>query len=146
MQLNPEDLLHEHESYPTNRLIAETFYNLGIIESWGSGTVRMVNLLEQQGLPVPKFDVSSSIDTFKVIMYSEISKRERKTTDLALNNRQLKAIEYLKLNKSLTAAEYQQLFDTSKATATRDLTELVRKGVIASTGRGKGIAYCLAEL
>jgi ATP-dependent DNA helicase RecG len=144
IQLSPEDLLHEHNSYPPNRLIAETFYNLGIIERWGSGTVRMADLLKEQDLPPPEFDVSSSLDTFKVIMYG--GKREREKPDVELNDRQLKAIEYLKSNSSLSAAEYQKLFNTSKATATRDLAELARKELIVQTGRGKGISYRLIEL
>lgn len=141
IELSPADLLHEHNSYPPNRLIADTFYNLRIIERWGTGTVRMADALREQGLPPPEFDVSSP-DTFKLIVRSG-----RKTIDeLPLNERQRKAIEYLRSAASITNAEYQKLFNASKATATRDLTELVDNGLILREGtRGKGTLYTLAR-
>lgn len=142
IQLSPEDLLHEHRSYPYNRLIAETFYNLGIIERWGSGTVRIADSLREQNLPPPEFDVSSP-DTFKLIM--RLKKDISEDLEL-LNERQRKAIEYLQTAKMLTNAEYQKLFKASKPTSTRDLGELLDKGFIIREGKtGKGTIYKLAE-
>lgn len=141
IQLSPEDLLHEHESYPPNRLIAETFFNLEIIERWGSGTVRMADLLRKQSLPLPEFDVSS-LDTFKLIMRSG----KQEIAALQLNERQLKAVEHIQSGKTLTNGQYQELFNASKPTATRDLAELVAKGLILREGtRGAGTIYKLTE-
>ncbi len=44
-----------------------------------------------------------------------------------LNIRQIKAVKYLKENNQITNKIYQELCDVSKATATRDLTELIDK-------------------
>ena len=49
---------------------------------------------------------------------------------LGLNERQVKAIEYLKLNTSITNKEYQSLFDITDRTALRDLDDLVTKGLV----------------
>jgi len=145
IQLTPEDLLREHGSYPHNRLIAETFYNLGIIERWGSGTIRMAEALSEQQLPPPEFDVSQ-LDTFKLVLRSKKEKASKEAISKPqLNDRQLRALDYLKSNKSLTATEYQKLFQVSKATATRDLTELARKDLLVQVGRGKGLAYRLPD-
>jgi ATP-dependent DNA helicase RecG len=144
--LTPTDLLKKHKSYPHNILIAEAFYNVGIIEQWGSGTLRIAKLLEEQGLPPPQFDVSSSPDTFKVTLYA--GQRYAKSTlrALGLSDRQLRAVEFLKSNHDLTNAQYQTMFDASKATATRDLKELVDKGLITREGKtGKGTIYRLVE-
>ncbi len=54
--LTPELLFAPHESRPWNPLIARTFYRRGIIEEWGSGTLRMVDLAEGAGLPTPEID------------------------------------------------------------------------------------------
>lgn len=140
-QLSPADLLQQHESYPHNRLIAETFYNLGIIERWGTGTVRMAEALKEQHLPTPEFDVSFP-ETFKLIMRSE----KLAVSEEELNDRQLKAMEYLRSAATITNAEYQELFNASKPTATRDLTDLVEKGLISKEGtRGKGTSYRLTR-
>ena len=54
--LTPENLLVPHESRPWNPLIARTFYRRGIIEEWGSGTLRMAELMTSAGLPVPEIE------------------------------------------------------------------------------------------
>lgn len=51
--LTPEALLAPHESLPWNPLIARVLYRRGIIESWGRGTVKIIELSRQAGLPSP---------------------------------------------------------------------------------------------
>jgi ATP-dependent DNA helicase RecG len=53
--LEPEDLLVPHESKRWNPLIASVFYRQGIIESWGSGTLKMIELNQSAGIPAPEF-------------------------------------------------------------------------------------------
>ena len=54
--LTPEKLFDPHESLPWNPLIARTFYRRGIIEAWGSGTLRMSELTRNAGLPAPEIE------------------------------------------------------------------------------------------
>ena len=54
--LTPDKLFVPHESRPWNPLIARTFYRRGIIEEWGSGTLRMADMASKAGLPVPEID------------------------------------------------------------------------------------------
>ena len=54
--LTPEKLFAPHESRPWNPLIARTFYRRGIIEEWGSGTLKMADLASGAGLPVLEID------------------------------------------------------------------------------------------
>ena len=49
--LTPEKLFAPHESRPWNPLIARTFYRRGIIEEWGSGTLKMATLTGAAGIP-----------------------------------------------------------------------------------------------
>ncbi len=93
----------------------------------------MADLLRKQSLPPPEFDVSS-LDTFKLIMRSE----KQDIAALQLNERQLKAVEHMQSAKTLTNAQYQELFNASKPTATRDLAELVAKGLILREGTRGG--------
>ena len=62
-----------------------------------------------------------------------------------LSTRQIKAIEYLKENKNITNKIYQEVCEVSKATATRDLTELIEKfKILERTGEvGAGTFYKL---
>ncbi len=49
--LTPEKLFAPHRSQPWNPLIARTFYRRGIIEEWGSGTLKMAEAVRDAGLP-----------------------------------------------------------------------------------------------
>ena len=54
--LTPEMLAKPHASRPWNPLVAQTFYRRGIIEIWGRGTNKIIELTEQAGLPTPEFE------------------------------------------------------------------------------------------
>ncbi len=56
--LDVEDLYRPHESLPWNPTIADVFYRRGIIETWGRGTLKMAQLMQQAGLPRPEFEDS----------------------------------------------------------------------------------------
>ena len=64
---------------------------------------------------------------------------------LGLNDRQLEATFFVKEKGKISNSGYQELFSVSKATATRDLTELVEKYKIfkRSGDVGAGTSYDL---
>lgn len=69
-----------------------------------------------------------------------------------LNERQRKVIQRL-LNDGdggflggLNADKYMKMTNTSKATATRDLADLVKNGLLRSAGQGKAIRYYVAVM
>ena len=64
-----------------------------------------------------------------------------------MNERQIKAVIFVKEKGKITNREYQQLVpDISRITATRDLTELAVKGIFKMMGKGKrDLHYVLAE-
>lgn len=57
--LTPEDLFEPHRSRLWNPWIARTFYRRGIIETWGSGTLRMAETATAAGLPRPEIEEQS---------------------------------------------------------------------------------------
>ena len=54
--LTPEELFEPHRSRPWNPWIARTFYRRGIIETWGTGTIRMAETAVAAGLPRPEIE------------------------------------------------------------------------------------------
>lgn len=61
--------------------------------------------------------------------------------ELDLNPRQRQALIAAKAERRLTTARYQEWTKASRATAKRDLDELVKKGVLVATGAGRGAGY-----
>lgn len=62
-----------------------------------------------------------------------------------VSNRQLIALQQLLTKGVLTNAIYQQLNQVSKATATRDLQNLVYQGILSIPAKGVGARYDLLE-
>jgi len=64
--ITPEKLLQPHESRPWNPIIASVFYRAGIIEQWGSGTLKIIDLCRTVGVPDPAWSEQSGsvITTF----------------------------------------------------------------------------------
>ena len=54
--LTAEKLFSPHKSRPWNPLIASTFYRRGIIEKWGTGTIKMAEIMESAHLPRPEIE------------------------------------------------------------------------------------------
>jgi len=134
-----ESLKTNHLSKPRNKLLAETFYYAGFIEAWGRGTLKIVEKCVEQGLPEPDFKEENGVMT--VTFYKDKLNKEN-LKKLGLNDRQIKAVMYVKENVRITNSEYQGLFEVSKRTATNDLNELVQKGPFDKTGtRGRGTFY-----
>ncbi|RLD59859.1 MAG: transcriptional regulator [Bacteroidetes bacterium] len=119
-----EDLKKKHSSRPHNPILASTFFKGGLIEAWGRGTIKIINECKKAGLPEPIIEYSSG-GISVTILKNQFD--EKSLIEKGLSTRQIKAIEYLKENRNITNKIYQEICEVSKATATRDLTELIEK-------------------
>jgi ATP-dependent DNA helicase RecG len=120
-------LQQKHSSVPYNPDIANAFFRSGYVEAWGRGIEKINELCTKAGLPLPliTYNHSGSWVEFRKDIYNADSLREK-----GLNERQIKAVLYVAENKKITNSEYQKLNDVSRATANRDLTELVQKNIL----------------
>lgn len=142
-QLSIEDLKREHSSYPKNPLIANAFYLAGFIELWGSGTKRIVDLCKEQNLPEP--DYKEEQGGFSVYFYKDIYTEEN-LRKRDLNERQIKAVMYVKEKGRITNKEYREITGLSDEGARIDLKELVEKDLLQSRGSGRSVHYVLKKL
>lgn len=63
-----------------------------------------------------------------------------------LSSRQRELLEYLKIHKKITRAQYAKIFNISIPTAARDLKELIEQGLVKAEGPlGPGRYYTLKE-
>jgi ATP-dependent DNA helicase RecG len=139
--LTIDSLKKSHSSFPRNQKIARVFYDSGLIEAWGSGTMKMIKDCMDAGLPEPMFEERNGgiLVTFSKDIFTEQLLLQK-----GLNDRQLLIVNHLKNYGSINNAKYQELTQTAKRTATRDLAELVEKHVIEKFGStGKGTMYRL---
>jgi len=141
--LKPEDLRGPHSSVLRNPLIAQVFYFAGLIERWGTGTTRIMELCRQQGLPEPEFRNRQGgfLVTFAKDPYTPERLRRMKLTE-----RQIQIIAALRRTESASVGELHRLFpDVSAKTIQRELQALVQKGLLKALGEKKGRRYALAR-
>ena len=136
--LTPEKLFAPHESRPWNPLIARTFYRRGIIEEWGSGTLKMAELTNSAGLPAPEIEDDGGAVTVRFRHGRFVPRpttsgvsgpEERRKTILAL----LEGVE-----DGLTRQELHSRLgpEVSERQVRRALSELKNGGLVVSTNRG----------
>jgi len=137
-----ESLKTNHLSIPGNKLLAETFYYAGFIEAWGRGTLKIIEKCAEQGLPEPDFLAENGVMT--VIFYKD-KWNEDNLKKIGLNERQIKAVLYIKERKVITLSSYKDLIkNVSEKTLYRDLQDLVNKNILNEIGEKKGRKYELA--
>ena len=141
--LTLDDLRHAHPSVPNNPLIAESLYLARYIEKAGSGTERMIELCREAGLAEPDFALRAG--SFVITLWRDWLTAEV-VSQLDLSERQRQAVLTAKTSRRLSNLDYQRAFGVSKPTASRDLEDMVRKGVLERIGTtGKGTYYILSR-
>ena len=137
-----EELYKPHSSTLRNKGLAEVFYDTELIEQWGSGIEKMQKYCIDAGLSEPTFE---EYQGFRVVFRKDIYDEEY-LRDLKLNERQIKAVMYVKRRGTgkITNKEYQEVCNTSERTSSRDLADLAASGLFEQIGTtGKGTAYVL---
>jgi ATP-dependent DNA helicase RecG len=114
------------------------FFKAGLIEAWGRGTIKITDECKKAGLPEPEF--KEEFGGFSVYFYKDIYIDEN-LRKMGLNQRQIKAVMYVKEKGKITNKEYQNEFLVSRQTASRDLAELTDKGLFELKGTGRRDAH-----
>ena len=134
-----EDLYKPHSSVLRNKKIAGIFYDIGLIEQWGSGIDKMRKTCLNAGLPEPDFE---EYQGFRVIFRKEIL-TEDYLRKIGLNERQIRAVMHVKEIGKITNKEYREFTGLSDEGARTDLNELVRKEIFQPKGSGRSAHYVL---
>ena len=135
------DLREAHPSVPNNPLIAESLYLTRYIEKAGSGTLRMIELCQEAGLPEPNYELRAG--SFVITLWRDWLTASV-IAQLDLSDRQRQAVLIIKTSGRLNNLDYQKALSVSKPTASRDMEDMVRKGVLEKIGTtGKGTYYIL---
>jgi ATP-dependent DNA helicase RecG len=126
-----DQLSKSHSSFPRNPILAGACFLGGYIDSWGSGIMKIVNSCQAAGLPAPTLE--EDMGGFMVKLFKDRFSAEQ-LQQLGLNNRQIKAVLYVKEKGKITNAEYQEINEISERTASRELEELMKLSVFERIG------------
>ena len=133
-----ESLWYNHSSKPRNKLIAEVCFKGGLIDAWGRGTTKIIDSCRAEGLPDP--ELTERDGGFLVTLFKNQFSDEN-LRKMGLNERQIRAVLYVKENGRITNREYQELNGVAGRTALRDLDELTSMNIFKRHGDGKNTQY-----
>ena len=138
--LTIESLKRRHSSRPRNRLIADLLFRIKYIERWGSGTTKMIRVCRDLGVPEPEFHEQ---DEDFMVTFRRSSVNVLLEQPGLLNDRQKRAIEYLKTHESITSAELAHIAGCAERTGRQDLSKLVELNAIEARKVGRITRYLL---
>lgn len=141
--LTPQALFEPHESLPWNPIIAKVFYRRGIVEAWGRGTLKMLELTQAAGLPRPNIDFVAGAVTVRFLP-SDYVPPMRTHHDLSEVQRQV----LLLLNRqALSLSEIHSGLGGNPVISIRslrdDIAMLQRLGMVGLSGYGRGSRWFL---
>ncbi len=134
------ELKEQHGSFLRNPLIAKVFYLAGLIEQYGSGTVRMVEWMKEAGLPEPEYKEGKG--GFSVYLYKD-AYNEESLKKMGLSERQIRTVKFVKDKGKITNKDYREITGLSDEGARIEINQLVRKEILLSKGKGRNVHYVL---
>lgn len=141
-ELRIEDLKEKHRSYPRNRLIAKTFYKRGLIEGWGTGTVKIFERCREHGIPDPIFEEYSGGISVQFLFSESIQRigdhKRHKVSSVKMSKRQREILQILSKVGELKSRGIIEKLQAPllERTLRRDLAALKKLGLIDYRGRG----------
>ena len=121
-------------SIQRNPIVYQLMRDIGIVEGLATGIPMIWSTLMKNDQPQPKFEEIGGF--FRVTLYN----REGALLQ-GLNPRQKKAMSRLRESGTITTGEYMEMNMVSRPTAFRELSSIVRQGVISPVGKGRNAKY-----
>jgi ATP-dependent DNA helicase RecG len=113
------DLIKPHRSVLRNPLIAKAFFLYGAVESWGRGTLKILELCQKAGLPEPVYaENSGGVEV-------TLRKSEAKAPiPESLTETQQKILQYLETHETGRVSEIAESLSITTRSVQRNLKEL----------------------
>ncbi|PKP56810.1 MAG: hypothetical protein CVT88_03250 [Candidatus Altiarchaeales archaeon HGW-Altiarchaeales-1] len=121
----------------------EHFFWVKYVEEVGTGTNKLIDWCKRWDLPEPDFEFTG---TSIVVTFRKSKLTDEYLSALELNERQIKAVEYVKNNKEIDNKTYRKLNDIGKVISAKELNDMVIKKILKIAGEGRARKYVLNDL
>lgn len=147
-----EDILADI-SVCRNQNLANVFYQLHLIEAYGTGLAKIMETYEGTS---EKPMISTTKNSFKITLPNVNAKYEAKavsapienvpsTPVLEPNSNEQQVLAYVREHGTITRPEAEELLGIGASTASRLIRKMVKSGQLLQNGKARGINYTLAE-
>jgi ATP-dependent DNA helicase RecG len=144
-ELTIEKLLaNDYKSIPRNKVIAEFFKNLGLIEKYGSGIGRIINYFKEENLPSPEFRLQSGGFLVTVFMPETGNETVEKTVEETVETVEKtkdaveKILQFMEKKPTITQSELVQKTGLTRRGVEWNIAKLKSLGLITREGSDKG--------
>ncbi|NLH36595.1 MAG: ATP-dependent DNA helicase [Thermotogaceae bacterium] len=147
------ELIMKGRSEIRNRVVARFFKEMGYIEQWGTGIVRILELCREKGLKTPKFEDDGSF--FTVVIYKAVGKTAGEVPETAgevpetagempeelLDEDKKQILDYLKEKGKIKRKDIEEILNLKERRARSILKEMVDDGLLERRGSGTNTYY-----
>ncbi len=140
--ITEEEYLDGRVSIPRNKILADIFLRLGIIERLATGVRRIREYYKNSGVN-PEFLIAQN--SIKVIL-PKVNNKTNSSEQINkfgnnLNEYELKIIKYVKSTGRITRKEAENILSLKKTQTAQILGEMVDNGVLLKIGAGRNTCY-----
>ena len=125
-----------------NTKLANVFYRLELIEAYGTGMRKIMNVYEGSG-KTPQIETSDN--AFKIILPNLNVQTEKKQLSNEGDSQAEKVIQLVRKQGMVTRKEVEKLLGTGQTTSGRLLKKMMKNGQLIQEGRGKKTHYQLSK-
>ncbi len=137
-----DNIVEEH--YSRNPRLVNGLYQWGYIEELGLGVDRMIEDMLKAGHPQPVFEAKTHRFTVTLYNTRDQARALRPSGEGNMNERQMKALEHIQRNGSITNSDYRPLCPhVGPETLRLDLADLVTRGILLKIGDKRGTRYIM---
>jgi ATP-dependent DNA helicase RecG len=134
-----------------NPRIVRVLTDLGYMRELGEGIPRMFDVMEEEGLYPPEFRLEADVIFTAVLRNTPVYSLEtrrwlRQFEHLGLSGNQKRLLAYAREHDgAFTSRAYQKLVGVDIYTASRDIKDLIRKGVARQTKKGGRVYFLVTS-
>lgn len=125
-----------------NTKLANVFYRLELIEAYGTGMRKIMNVYEGSG-KTPQIETSDN--AFKIILPNLNVQTEKKQLSDEGDSQAEKVMQLVRKQGMVTRKEVEKLLGIGQTTSGRLLKKMMKNGQIIQEGRGKNTHYQLSK-
>lgn len=135
-----------------NQNLANVFYQLHLIEAYGTGLTKIMEAYEGFS---EKPIISTTKNSFKITLPNVNAKYETKAVPAPIENApsvpapelddEQRVLIYVREHGAITRPETEELLGTSASTASRLIKKMVKMGLLTQHGKARNVRYTSAE-
>ena len=129
--------INSYAPYPKNPKIAKFFKEIGLADELGSGIRNMVKYTKIYSESIPEFKEDDIFTTVIPLVAQEPPKNRPRTAQENLNEIQLKIIELIKENNTITQVEMASSINVSRDVIKRNISILKKENIVIREGSTK---------